>query len=215
MRWLDSLERRFGSWTIPHFPLFLVSANGLIYLMGQAEPAFVSRLILDPAAIRAGEFWRTVTFLFVPPMMNPIFLVFWLLLLYQYASALEHAWGEFRFLMFYAVGALATVLTALLVLHEPLGNVPLNTTLFLAFATLFPDFQLLFFFIIPMRVKYLAWGIWILLGGSFLSGSFGTRVAIAASLLNYALFFGQDIWQGFHLRWEVYRNRRRLGAGKK
>jgi membrane associated rhomboid family serine protease len=210
MRWLDRLERHFHWLSIPQFPLFIASANGLIYLLGQAQPSFVDRLILDPSAVRAGEWWRMVTFLFVPPQMNPIFLVFWLLLLYQFAQTLENAWGEFRFFFFYLVGAVATVLAAVAILHEPLGNVSLNTTLFLAFATLFPDFELLLFFILPIKVKYLAWFVWILTFLSFLLGSFGTKVAIVASLANYFLFFGADIWSAVNLRWDVYRNRRRF-----
>ena len=89
VRWLASLERRFGAWAIPEFPLLIVTANGLTYLLGQSQPAYVHRLILDPAAVRAGEWWRVLTFLFVPPRINPLFLVLWLYLLYQYARALE------------------------------------------------------------------------------------------------------------------------------
>ena len=81
-------------------------------------------------------------FSFCPPLrINPLFLVLWLYLLYQYARVLENEWGEFRFCLFYLIGALATVLTSLFVVHAPLSNVPLNTTLFLAFATLYPEFS--------------------------------------------------------------------------
>jgi hypothetical protein len=210
MKWLNYLERRIGFLSIPQFPLFIAAANGIIYFMSQAQPAFVERLILDPVAVRAGEWWRVLTFLFVPPQMNPLFLVFWLLLLYQYAMALENAWGEFHFFIFYLLGAAATVLSALLVLHEPLGNVPLNTTLFLAFATLYPDVELLIFFVLPIKVKYLAWFVWLTIAASFVLGSFTTRVALGASLANYGLFFGADIWRAAQLKWEVYQNRRRF-----
>jgi len=211
MSWLDRLERRFHFLTIPQFPLFIAAANGLIYLMAQFEPAFVQQLTLDPNAILAGQWWRIVTFLFVPPItMHPIFIVFWLLLLYQFSQALENAWGEFRFFFFYFVGAAATVLAAFVILHEPLGNVSLNTTLFLAFATLFPDFELLLFFVLPIKVKYLGWLVWLTIVVSLLTGSFGTRIAIAASLTNYVLFFGGDIWKMLQMRWEVYKNRRRF-----
>jgi len=211
MRWLDSLERRFHWLTIPQFPLFIATANGLIYLMAQFQPVFVQSLTLDPMALRSGEWWRALTFLFVPPMnMNPIFLVFWLLLLYQISQALENAWGEFRFFFFYLIGASATVIAAAAILHEPLGNVSLNTTLFLAFATLFPEFELLLFFVLPIKVKYLACFVWFTVGLSFLTGSFGTRVEIGASLSNYILFFGPDLWRAARLKWEVYRNRQRF-----
>ncbi len=91
-----------------------------------------------------------------------------------------------------------------------MGNVSLNTTLFLAFATLFPDFELLLFFFLPIKVKYLAWFVWFSVGVSFFVGSMGTRMEIAASLSNYILFFGPDLWNGARLRWDVYRNRRRF-----
>jgi hypothetical protein len=210
MKWLDYLERRFHWLTIPQFPLFIAATNGLIYLMSQAQPAFVGRLTLDPVAIRMGEWWRVFTFLFVPPPLHPIFLVFWLILLYQIAQSLEQAWGEFHFFFFYLLGAACTVAAALLVLQEPLGNVSLNTTLFLAFATLFPEIEFLVFLILPIKVKYLAWATWIAIGVSFGWGSFASRVAIAASLANYFFFFGPDIWRAVQLKWEVYRNRRRF-----
>jgi membrane associated rhomboid family serine protease len=211
MKWLDWLERRVGFLSIPQFPLFIAAANGLIYLLSQAQPLFVERLILDPLAVRAGEWWRVITFLFVPPPMNAIFLVFWLLLLYQYATALENAWGEFRFLFFYFIGACTTVLAALLILQSPLGNTWLNTTLFLAFATLYPNYEFYVFPLpIPIKVKYLAILVWLTVAASMIWGSFSTRVAVGASLANYGLFFGADIGRAAQLKWDVYKNRKRF-----
>src|SRR5437899_14532 len=113
MNLLDRLERRFGAWAIPQFALFIVMANGLIYLLAQARPEFIGRLLLDPDAIRHGEWWRVVTFLFVPPPMGLIWMLFWLLILYQFGLALEHEWGDFRFCLFYAIGALSMIIAAL------------------------------------------------------------------------------------------------------
>ena len=210
MKWLDQLERRFHFVAIPEFPLFIVTANGLIYLMAQFQPVFVDRLLLDPAAVRSGEWWRLLTFLFVPALMRPLFFVFWLLFLYQISEALENAWGEFRFFFFYLLGAAVTAIAALVLLKEPAGNSFLNISLFLAFATLFPDFELLLFFILPIKVKYLAYFTWFTVALSFVVGSFVPRVTIGASLFNYALFFGADLGRSVRLKWEVYRNRRRL-----
>ncbi len=210
MTWLDRLERRFGAWAISRFALFIVMANGLIYLLAMARPEFIDRLLLDPDAIRHGEIWRAITFLFVPPQLGPFWMMFWLLLLYQFALALEQEWGDFRFGLFYGIGALATIVAALWIVGASLSNVPLNTTLFLAFATLFPDFELLLFFILPVKVKYLAWLTWLGMMGSLVMGSEVTRVAIGASLVNYALFFGPQIWETIKLKWNVFQNRRRF-----
>lgn len=211
MRWLDALERRFGDWAIPQFPLFIAAATGAIYFLGVARPEFVYRLTLDPAAIRAGEFWRVFTFLFVPAWKNTLMLILWLFVTYQFAQALEQAWGAFRFCFFYFFGALVTVLAAVFILDTPISNASLNTSLFLAFASLYPELEVLLFFIIPIKVKYLAWLTWVGLLVSFVLGGPVTRVAIAASLANYFLFFGPSLWRAAQLRWEVYKNRRRLG----
>src|SRR4051794_31541948 len=105
MSFLDWLEKRFGAWAIPHFALFLVAANAVIYFLGQSQPEFLLRLMLDPAAIRQGEVWRVITFLFVPPVMRSgLWMMVWLVVLYQFAQALEQAWGDFRFCVYYAIG---------------------------------------------------------------------------------------------------------------
>lgn len=210
MKWLDRLERRFGNWAIPQFSLFIAAANGLIYVLALQRSEFSYQLILDPEAVRQGQIWRLITFLFVPPPLGPLGMAFWLLLLFQFAQALENEWGEFRFCLFYALGALATIVAAMGIVGDTLSNAPLNTTLFLAFAALHPDFELLLFFILPVKVKYLAWLTWLGLAWGVITGSAATRVAIGASLINYALFFGPDHWQGLKLKIEVYRNRRRL-----
>ncbi|MFA5976210.1 MAG: rhomboid family intramembrane serine protease [Elusimicrobiota bacterium] len=211
MRWIDRLERHIGRWSIPEFPLFIVVANGAIYLLSQVQPAFLSQLLLDPDAVRAGQWWRIVTFLFVPPFAGSlILLVFWLYLLYTYAHALEQEWGEFQFCFFYLIGAAATAIAALFIARDTISNVPLNTTLFLAFATLFPNVELLLFFVLPVKVKYIAWVLWGMSGVSLVMGSFVTRVAIAASLLNYLLFFGPELLEALKLRVQVARNRRRF-----
>jgi membrane associated rhomboid family serine protease len=210
MNVLDKLERRFGAWAIPNFALFIVMANGLIYLLTQIRPEFVYQLLLNPDAIRQGQVWRIITFLFVPPSIGLLWMAFWLLVLYQFALALEQEWGDFRFCLFYAIGALAMIVAALWITGETLSNVPLNTTLFLAFATLFPDFELLLFFILPVKVKYLAALTWLGLAWSFMMGSWATRVTIGASLVNYFLFFGSQIAETVKLKWEVYRNRKRF-----
>lgn len=209
-RWIDRLEWHVGDWAVHHFALFIVMANGLIYLLSWTQPGYYSRLVLDPAAVWSGEIWRIFTFLFVPPLLGPLGMVFWLLLLYQYGQALENEWGNFRFFVYYIIGAIATAIAGLWIARETLSNVPLNTTIFLAFANLFPDFQLLLFFILPVKVKYLAWLVWLGFAWSLVIGSNATRVTIAAALVNYTLFFGPQHWETVKLKWEVYRNRKRF-----
>lgn len=207
--WSRRLERRFGAWAFPQLAGFIVFMNAAIWLLSLIKPQFPSMLTLNPAAVMHGEIWRIFTFLFVPPGMQPLWMFFWLYLLYMYANALEQAWGDFQFNLFYGIGALAVV-AASFFLGEGLSNAFLNASLFLAFATLFPDFELLIFFILPVKVKWLAILLAAGMGWSFLTGDIFERWAVAAGLVNYVVFFGPELWAQVWLKVQVWRNRRRF-----
>ena len=74
----------------------------------------------------------------------------------------------------------------------------LNLSLFFAFATLFPNFPILLFFILPVPVKWIALVSFCSTAFAFLDGSTGVRLAIVVALANYLLFFGYEwarIWR--------------------
>lgn len=192
-------------------PLIIAASNAVVYLYDMVRPGLAAYLVLAPGALYAGEYWRLATFLFVPPPMSPLFLFFWLYLLYVYADALETSWGPFRFTLFYAAGALATMAAGLFPAPGAVPNAFLNASLFLAFATLFPDVELLLFFFIPVKVKYLGWATGIWMAWCLGTGDALTRLAVAAALGNYLLFMGPDLWEKGKLRWQVWGNRRRWG----
>jgi membrane associated rhomboid family serine protease len=189
--------------------MVIVGSNAIVYVFELVKPGLVPYLTLFPPALYAGEFWRLLTFLFVPPAMNPIFLFFWLYLIYVYAQALEHEWGSFRFTVYYLVGALATAAAGFYPGFSPVSNMFLNASLFLAFATLFPDFELMLFFILPVKVKYVGYFTWFMLVWTFVTSGAQTRLAVAAGLANYFLLLGPDLWGRAKLRWQVHRNRRK------
>lgn len=189
--WMDRLERRLGDWALPDPALFLVGMNAAVWALSLVKPGFPLALELDPARVLSGEVWRLATFLFIPPLMGPLWMIFWLLLFYAYAQALENEWGEFRFCLYYGIGAAATAAASVL-LGAGLSNVPLNLSLFLAFADLYPDVELLLFFVIPVKVRWLAWLAWAGVLLQLLFGGWYARLALGAGLLNFAVFFGPD-----------------------
>lgn len=207
---MKRLPDRWGRFDgIDGLPLIIVASNALVYLFELMQPGLLNSLVLFPGAVHAGEWWRLITFLFVPPPMSPFFMLFWLYLLYTYASALENEWGTFRFTVFYLVGALLTAAVGLVPVRGLVPNIYLNASLFLAFAALFPDFELLLFFILPLKVKYLGYATWLWLAWAFLTGGVLARLAVAAAVANCLLLLGPDLWEKAALRWQVYRNRRR------
>lgn len=188
---INRLERYIGWMAIERLPLYVVTTQALLYIWILINPEGKDLITLDPIAIRVmGEWWRVFTFLFIVPFQNPLFTFLYLYFQYVCGMALEEEWGAFPFTLFYFLGALGSIAASFLVGHH-LGSFYLNETIFLAFAALYPNFQILFFFILPLKVKWLAIFVWVhILFGLFLAPLI-YKLAILLSLLHYVIFFGR------------------------
>ena len=150
---LARLERRFGRFAIHNLIGVIVGGMAVVWVLSLLKPEFQSRLVLDVDAVRRGQVWRLVTFLFIPPPSSPMWVLINLYFTWWVGNSLEQRWGHFKFNAYYLIGALGTVIAA--VVAGPATNYWLDASLFLAFATVFPDVQILLFFVIPIRVKWL------------------------------------------------------------
>jgi hypothetical protein len=195
---LARLERRIGRYAIPNLITFIVGGMALVWVLSLFKPEFVTRLILDMDAVRRGEVWRLITFLFIPAASSPIFVLINLYFTWWIGSSLEQHWGSFKFNAFYVLGIVGAVVAA--VIAGPQTNAWLDASLFLAFATTFPDVQILLFFILPIRVKWLGIVAAIGIVAAFVLGSWGVRASIAAAMGNYLLFFGGHWWSVWRSR---------------
>jgi len=192
---LNSLERKFGWLSIQGLPLYIVSAQGMIYIWELLNPGFSYFLRFDPVAVfQAGEYWRIFTFLFVTPIQNAIFQFFYLYLLYVYGNALEETMGAFAFTLFYLIGALGTIIAAIFFGGDG-GAFFVNTSIFLAFAALNPNFTIYLFFVIPVKMRWLALFTWGSLIYMFVKYPPSAKAAISVSMLNYFLFFGRTHYE--------------------
>lgn len=156
---------RFG---IPNLMRVIVIGNVAVYvlmLLTQANDAnALSFLTFNLNALLHGEVWRLVTFVFVPAYSSPFALLISLYFYYWIGSTLERQWGTAKFNLYYISGALLTVLgvvLASLITGNPYltaaGTGYVNLSMFFAFAFLFPDTTVLLFFILPVRMKWLAY----------------------------------------------------------
>lgn len=202
-RWLDRLERRLGAFSVPGLASFLAAMTAAVGILSFMRPEFPLQLHLDPDLLRQGQLWRALTFLFIPPQTGPIWLFFWLLLMYAAMKHLEAAWGDFKFTFYWACGAAATTAAALAG-DMVLSNVPLNMSLYLAFARLNPEYEILLFFFFPVKMKYLARLAWTVAAWTLLTGGTHTRLATLAGFCNYLIFFGGGHWDDFKLLWRRY-----------
>jgi hypothetical protein len=193
MALIDRLEKKLGRYAVPNVTVFLIAGQSLFYvlfLMGRLDPNLIQ---LSAGGLLQGEWWRLVTFPFDPPVQNLLFAFFAWYLFYLMGSALEEHWGAFRYNLFLLVGYLLTVAVSFLVPAYPVSNAFLGGSVFLAFAFLFPDFQLLLFFVLPVRIKWLALLTWLGYGYLLLAGGWPSRLLVLASIGNFLLFFARDI----------------------
>ena len=157
-RWTDSVEPLLGRWAVPYLTRGLVGMNAGAWLLNLASPGFTSILKLDPTLIQQGEYWRLITFLFVPSnSAHPIFLLLFLWFLWSIGDALEETWGSFHLNLFFFVGIVSVVSVSFAQPSIPVNPFYLHNSLFLAFATTLPDQKVFFFPIpIPISVRWVA-----------------------------------------------------------
>ena len=199
MSLLERLEQKLRRFAVPHVTLALVFCQVLAYAVIQAQPepklkqALQERLLLIPDLVLAGEAWRLATFLVVPPITNIFFAFFFWYLFYLMGTALENYWGAFRYNLYLLIGYVATVAVSFLTPALPSSNGYLQASVFLAFAFLNPDFEIYLFFLLPVKIKWLALLTWIGYALAVVSGDWHGRALVLASVANFLLFFGRDI----------------------
>ena len=208
MKLLNKLERRFGRFAIENFMMVICMGQLLAFVADVFTNGMIGGMLwLDWSAVMRGEVWRLITFIFSPEATSS--LISFLLSLYFYymiGGALENEWGSFRFNVYYLIGMLGSWLAMLLTGYGT--NTFLNLSLFFAFAIFYPNYEFLLFFILPVKVKWLAWANAALYLYIFISTPFwSTRASIVVSLINVFLFFGPTLLR--HIRQQLsYRKTR-------
>ncbi len=212
MTWLDTLERRYRHLAIPGLVRQVCMIMIVTFALDKAGVLPSRHLVLYTPAVLNGEIWRLVTFLFVPVSDNPFLLLLQMMIMVLTGDGLESAWGSFRLTVYYIVGALATALIAVLLPNALIDNTFLNLSLFFAFATVYPDYEILLFFILPVKVKWLAWlsAFWVIF--AIITEPWVLKVVALLSVANYLLFFWREFYDSWRLGAATHERRRRMEA---
>jgi hypothetical protein len=208
MKLLNQLERKFRDYAIPHVTITLILFQSFTYLVSLVHPEYIERLFLTHDDLFAGEWWRLLTVLLIPPSTGPqflIFFLFWMQLFYMYGIALEQQWGTFRYNLYLLIGYLLTLLVALIP-EARVSNVYLIGSIFLAFAWLYPEYPLQLFFIFPVQVKWLGLLAWIVYAFRFFAGGLPVKAEIAAGVANFVIFFHADLWDALRTRQRKFKS---------
>ena len=207
MNFLNKMERKIGKYAIPNLMIYLIAAYCIGFVIYTVNPNFMLMLTLSPYHILHGQVWRLITWILMPTDTRVFSLLIMALLYYQLGSALERSWGTFRFNVYIFGGMLFTVIGAFILygIYAAAGTGSLETislissltfttnyiklTIFLAIAVMYPEMQILLFFIIPVKMKWMAVVYAVLIAINLILTSWGGRIAIIMSILNFLIFF--------------------------
>ncbi len=196
---LNSIERKIGRYAIPQLTKYMILTYIIGYILYFAEMGtklpLLEYILLSPEKILHGQIWRLFTWIFMPPSAPGIFTIIMLFFYYQIGSALEQTWGDFKYNLYIFSGLFLMVAGAFVLyafgyrVDGMFTTYYVNLSIFLAFAACYPDMQVMLYFIIPLKIKYLAFIDVAFLVYQALVSSWPERVSIIVSLLNFLIFF--------------------------
>ena len=118
--------------------------------------------LIPQTIVHSFTIWQPVTYMFLHAGISHI--LFNMLTLYWFGPDLERTWGFQRFMKFYFVCGIGAGICVLLVdlisgnmMSRTVGSSGAIYGLILAYGLLFPDRTILFFFILPMKVRHFVW----------------------------------------------------------
>ena len=199
---------------IPNLMLYLVLGTAAVYLftMTTQNPLLYSILRFDRQRILQGEIWRLFTYPLLTYRTNVLLQLMYLMCYYSLGRAMENVWGTMKFNLFYLCGVV--MMDIYCMIFGGYADVYyLNLSLFLAYATLYPNTHFLLFFVIPVKAWIFALFDLALVLMGLLTESFPNNLFSVISLANYFLFFGKDVMNVIPLSWQA--NFRRLFRKKK
>ncbi len=139
----------------------MIFAYFAVFILASSYQDGLLALALVPGEVAARP-WSLLTYAFIPRQG-----MFWffisMLVLWIMARPLEEEWGSPRFLAFWLVAVLGAAAMALVLGKALIGDVGFQASLLFTFATLYPETEFRLFFVLPVKVKYIA-----VVGGAFL-----------------------------------------------
>ena len=199
MNFLNKMERKFGRYALTNLSMYIVLTYAAGYLLYMVTPQVLNYMTLEPAMILRGQVWRIVSWLLIPPStQNIFFTLITLMFYYSIGTSLERTWGAFRYNVYIFSGILMTIIGAFILYFVLGGNVLfgglfstyyISMSIFLAYAATYPNNQVLFMMIIPLKIKWLGVAYALMILAEMIQSGWAVRVAIICSLMNFIIFF--------------------------
>ncbi len=189
---------------IPNLMLYVSLGAGLTYLFTLFSGSNILYYLLcfDRALILKGQVWRLISYPLISSSGSLLLTLIMLVCYYSIGRAMENVWGTLRFNLFYLSGILMMDVFCLIFGGRADASY-LNLSLFLGYATLYPDAHFLLFFIIPVRAWIFALLDLVLVVYGLVAYPFPANLFSVISIANYFLFFGKDVLNLIPITWKA------------
>lgn len=189
---------------IPNLMLYIVLGTAVVYVMSQMSGNYFlyNLLVFNRTLILQGQVWRLITYPLTYNISNLLLMAVSLFCYYSLGRVMEQVWGTLRFNLFYFTGVVMMDIWCM-IFGGQASVTYLNLSLFLGFATMYPDSQFLLFFIIPVKAWLFALidlGIVLM---DLITMPFPYNFFSVISLANYFLFFGKDVLNLIPRSWQA------------
>lgn len=189
---------------IPNLMLYIVLGTTVVYIMSQMSGNYFlyNLLTFNRTLILQGQIWRLITYPLTYNISNLLLMAVSLFCYYSLGRMMEQVWGTLRFNLFYFTGVVMMDIWCM-IFGGRASVTYLNLSLFLGFATMYPDSQFLLFFIIPVKAWLFALidlGIVLM---DLITLPFPYNFFSVISLANYFLFFGKDVLNLIPRSWQI------------
>lgn len=204
MNFFQKMERKYGRYAVPGLTNYIIVTYVIGYILYAFNPGWLEYITLEPGLILRGQIWRLVSWVLIPPGSLDIFTIITLLFYYSIGMNLERTWGGFRYNVYIFGGLIFTIIGAFVCYAIakaglPAGSIPLiggafstyyvSMSIYLAFALTYPDMQVLLYFVIPVKMKWMGFIYTAFIVYDCIHMTWVGRVAVIASLLNFMVFF--------------------------
>ncbi len=185
----DRLEHKLSHLAIPHVLRWVGIFQVVVFVLMAMDSQYWEWIAFNRDAIFEGQVWRLFSFIFMPRSSSPLFLLVSVVFLWFLSDGLEHAWGSFRVNLYFFSTMFCLALAGLLVPLTNILSLVTYASIFLAFACLYPNQVINLMFVIPIKIKYLAW----IIGGVLMLmilENYYTAAVVGLGLLPFFGVFG-------------------------
>ena len=199
MRFIEQFSYKHPYFGIKNLMLYISIANVGFWILGAINPVLLSYLSFNPALVLRGQVWRLITFIFYPPSTSLLaFIVIYFY--YWIGNTLEQYWGTPQFNIYFFSGVILTIVYGFIMYFITGSGFYINAqyiflSMFFSFAALFPNMEILLFYLLPVKIKYVAFidAAFFIFG--VLTTPFPANLLPVVAVLNFFIFFGADIFR--------------------